>query len=588
MAQFFKFLLASCLGVIIASAVVFFGIIGIIGAMASQGNVPKPVSDDSVLRITFDNAIPEKTNNLEMDPFDFANDHILGVHDIIKSIEHAKTDDKIKGILIEADGVAAGFTTAGAVRRALADFKSSGKFIIAYSDYYTQGAYYMVSVADEIYVNPLGMVDFRGFAAQVPFFKDMLDRLGLKMQVFYAGKFKSATEPYRRDNMSEESKLQLREYLNELYAVMLNDISESRGVSVADLRKAADSYAANDPEAAVKLDLVDAVGYRDDALQDIRERIGLETDKSINTISLEDYSQSFKTSDSGSDKIAVVYAEGTILDGKGDLGSVGSERYTKIINKIRKDDKIKAVVLRINSPGGSAIASENIWRELSLLRETGKPVIASMGDYAASGGYYIACMADTIFAEPTTLTGSIGVFNIIPSAQKMLADKAGIRFDTVKTGRYAAGISPFYDLSEDEKQLIQRRTEQTYDIFLRRVAEGRKMDKAKVHEIAQGRVWTGVTADKIGLVDEIDTLNNAIATAARMAGLEDYRISEYPQTKEPIEQFFDKFLNEDEEPYSKVLMRKQLGAWYPYYRYFEDIQNSHGMQARLPFVLQFQ
>lgn len=587
MAQFFKFLLASCLGVLIASAVVFFGAIAIIGAMASQGNTPKPVSDNSVLRITFDNVIPEKTNNLEMDPFDFSNDHILGVHDIIKSIEHAKTDDRIKGILIEADNVTAGFTTAGAVRRALADFKSSGKFIIAYSDYYTQGAYYMVSVADEIYVNPLGMVDFRGFAAQVPFFKDMLDRLGVSMQIFYAGKFKSATEPYRRNNMSDENKLQLREYLNELYAVMLTDISQSRGVSVADLRKAADSYAANDPEAAVKLDLVDAVGYRDDALQDIRERLGLESDKSIKTISLEDYSRSVGGSGSGSDKIAVVYAEGTILDGKGELGSVGSERYTKIINKIRKDDNIKAVVLRINSPGGSAMASENIWRELSLLRETDKPVIASMGDYAASGGYYIACMADSIFAEPTTLTGSIGVFNIIPSAQKMLADKAGIRFDTVKTGRYATGISPFYDLSEDEKQIIQRRTDQTYDVFLRRVAEGRKMDKAKVHEIAQGRVWTGISADRLGLVDEIGGLKNAIETAARMAGLESYRISEYPQTKEPIEQFFDRFMDE-EEPYSKVLLRKQLGAWYPYYRYFEDIQNSQGMQARLPFVLQFQ
>lgn len=587
MAQFFKFLLASCLGVIIASAVVFFGFFAIIGALASQGNVAKPVSDDSILRITFDNAIPEKTNNLEMDPFDFANDHILGVHDIIKSIEHAKTDDKIKGILIEADGIAAGFTTAGDVRRALADFKSSGKFIIAYSDYYTQGAYYMVSVADEIYVNPLGMVDFRGFAAQVPFFKDMLDRLGVSMQIFYAGKFKSATEPYRRNNMSDESKLQLREYLNELYAVMLSEISESRGVSVADLRKAAETYAANDPEAAVKLDLIDAVGYRDDALQNIRERIGLESDKSINTISLEDYSRNVGASGSGSDKIAVVYAEGSIVDGKGDMGSVGSERYTKIIHKIRKDDNIKAVVLRINSPGGSAMASENIWRELTLLRETDKPVIASMGDYAASGGYYIACMADSIFAEPTTLTGSIGVFNIIPSAQKMLADKAGIRFDTVKTGRYATGISPFFDLSEDEKQIIQRRTDQTYDVFLRRVAEGRKMDKAKVHEIAQGRVWTGTTADKIGLVDEIGGLKNAIETAARMAGITEYRISEYPQTKEPIEQFFERFMNE-EEPYSKVLLRKQLGSWYPFYRYFEDIQSSHGMQARLPFVMPFQ
>lgn len=586
MAQFIKFVFASCLGVIIASMVIVFGGIGMISALASQGEAPEQVSDNSVLTIDFDNTIPEKTNNLEMDPFDFANDRILGVHDIIKSIEYAKTDDRIKGIFIEADGIPAGFTTATAVRDALIDFKTSGKFIVAYSDYYTQGAYYMVSVADEIYVNPLGMVDFRGFAAQVPFFKDMLDRLGITMQVSYAGKFKSATEPYRRNNMSEESKLQLREYLDELYGVMLNEISEVRGVSVAELRKIADSYAANDPEVAVKYDLIDAVGHRDDALQDIRDRMGIEEDKSINTISLEGYSQSVNSKKSGSDRIAVVYAEGTIVDGKGESGSVGSDRYTKIINKIRKDDNIKAVVLRINSPGGSAMASENIWRELSRLRETGKPVIASMGDYAASGGYYIACIADSIYAEPTTLTGSIGVFNIIPSAQKMLAEKAGIRFDTVKTGRFATGISPFFDLSEEEKQIIQKRTDQTYNLFLSRVADGRKMEKEKVHEIAQGRVWTGTKASTIGLVDKIGDLDAAVAAAARMAGTDSYRISEYPETKEPIQQFLERFLDE-EEPYSKVLLRKQLGNWYPFYRHIEEIQNSNGMQTRLPFVLQF-
>lgn len=586
MAQFIKFVFASCLGVIIASMVIVFGGIGMISALASQGEAPEQVSDNSVLTIDFDNTIPEKTNNLEMDPFDFANDRILGVHDIIKSIEYAKTDDRIKGIFIEADGIPAGFTTATAVRDALIDFKTSGKFIVAYSDYYTQGAYYMVSVADEIYVNPLGMVDFRGFAAQVPFFKDMLDRLGITMQVSYAGKFKSATEPYRRNNMSEESKLQLREYLDELYGVMLNEISEARGVSVAELRKIADSYAANDPEVAVKYDLIDAVGHRDDALQDIRDRMGIEEDKSINTISLEGYSQSVNSKKSGSDRIAVVYAEGTIVDGKGESGSVGGDRYTKIINKIRKDDNIKAVVLRINSPGGSAMASENIWRELSRLRETGKPVIASMGDYAASGGYYIACIADSIYAEPTTLTGSIGVFNIIPSAQKMLAEKAGIRFDTVKTGRFATGISPFFDLSEEEKQIIQKRTDQTYNLFLSRVADGRKMEKEKVHEIAQGRVWTGTKASTIGLVDKIGDLDAAVAAAARMAGTDSYRISEYPETKEPIQQFLERFLDE-EEPYSKVLLRKQLGNWYPFYRHIEEIQNSNGMQTRLPFVLQF-
>jgi protease-4 len=591
MGQFFKFLFASCLGVIIATFVLFGIGSAMIGKLVADAEKPQSINPNSVLHISLDNVIPEKTNNLEMDPTDFKNDKILGLHEIVETIENAQSDDRIKGIFLEIDGIYAGFSTASSLQEALVEFKESGKFIVAYSKYYTQGAYYLATSADKIYLNPLGMIDFRGFSAQIPFFKEMLDNIGIKMQVFYAGKFKSATEPYRRTDMSPENRTQIREYLDAIYGVYLDGISQNRNISIPELKKIADEYKASSAEDALKYGLVDAVGYRDEALDMIRDQIGLDKGEKVHAISLRAYNKSNppKTDYSKRNKVAVVYAEGTIIDGKSSPGSIGDNNYTKIIKRIRKDDRIKAVVLRVNSPGGSAMSSENIWRELNLLKETGKPLVVSMGDYAASGGYYIACNADSIYAQSNTLTGSIGVFSMIPSASKLMNDKIGISFDTVKTGKFSHGISPFYDITEEEGRILQARTNQMYETFLKRVADGRGMTRDEVHEIAQGRVWTGDKAKTLGLVDQVGDLDNAIAAAANMAELDEYRISEYPATKDPIMQILEEFLGEEDitKSRSNAMLKTQLGELYPYYEQVKTIQEFKGTQARLPFFVPF-
>lgn len=588
MGQFLKMLLASCLGVFLAMCLLSLVSISIIASLASQAEKPKHVSPNSVLHLTFENEIPEQTNNLEMQTFDLQNQKILGLSDIVHAIQAAAKDDNIKGILLETEQLGSGFATASTLRDAIADFRSQGKFVISYSKYYTQGAYYMASAADEIHVNPLGLIDFRGFASQMPFFKDMLDKVGIKMQVFYAGKFKSATEPYRRNDMSPENRLQLREFLDDVYGVFLKDISDSRKIEVAELRRIADGYLAGDPAEALRLKMVDGVGYRDEVLAGIRTRLGLKEKDKISFVKLNDYytANPPKSNFKIKDKIAVIYAEGTILDGKGDPGSIGDEKYVKLIEKIAADEKVKAVVLRVNSPGGSAMSSENIWRALTLLKDTGKPLVVSMGDYAASGGYYIACAADSILAEPNTLTGSIGVFNMLPSVHKLFNDKLGIHFDTVKTGRFATALSPMYDVSEDEARFLQKRTDQMYETFLKRVGDGRKMKRDAVNEIAQGRVWTGQRAIEIGLVDRLGGLEDAITSAAKLADLDEYRTVDYPAVKDPIQQFIEEITGV-EETRTRSAIKSQLGDWYPYYKFLQEIQSSKGMQARLPFMVPF-
>lgn len=588
MGQFFKFLFASCLGVFLA--ILAISVIGtaMLVQIAASAEKPTPIEPNSVLRLTFDNIIPEKTNNLEMDPFDLKNQKILGLQEILHSLETAKSDDNIKGILLEVDGIYMGFATAAVLREALVDFKDSGKFIIAYSKYYTQGAYYLASAADEIHINPLGMIDFRGFAAQVPFFKNLLDKLGIKMQVFYAGKFKSATEPYRRDNMSDENRLQIREYLDDMYKLFLTDISDSRQISVADLKQLANEYAASEPEQAFQAKLIDQITYRDETLQKVRNKLGLDEEDKLHLVSLKKYNNStpFQSKSKARERVAIIYAEGTILDGSGTNGTIGDEKYVKLIDKVRKDDRVKAVVLRVNSPGGSAMSSENIWRAMRLVKEAGKPIIVSMGDYAASGGYYIACMADSILAEPNTLTGSIGVFNMLPSTQKLFNEKLGIRFDTVKTGKFSHGFTPTYDLTPEEGRIIQKRTDKMYETFLDRVGEGRGMTRDEVHAVAQGRVWTGRKAAEIGLVDALGDLNRAVKSAASMADLEDYRILEYPQPKDALQEFLE-YLTDMEDVRTRSMLKKELGQLYPQYQFVKELQESNGMQTRLPFMIPF-
>ncbi|MCB9283977.1 MAG: signal peptide peptidase SppA [Lewinellaceae bacterium] len=586
MRQFFKFLFASCLGVILAGALLSLIGVGIIGGLISQSEKTKTVKPNTVLRLTLDQQVPEQTNNLEMNPFDVKNQYILGLDDMLQAIAQAKDDDRIQGIFIDLKQIALGPATAGTLRHALLDFKTSGKFIYAYGENFTQGSYYLASVADKIYLNPLGDLDFRGFAVIQPFFKNMLDKIGVHMQVSYAGNFKSATEPFRYTQMSPENRLQVHEYVQSLYNYYLQGISDSRGISVPDLKTIADEWKVRNPDDAVETGLIDAVGYQDQVMTDMREKLGLEEDDKISFLTPADYYQAKGSNQDFSvkDKVAVVYAEGTIEDGEGKPGTIGDEQYVKWLEQIRKDDKVKAVVLRVNSGGGSALASENIWRELSLIKESGRPIVVSMGDYAASGGYYISCIADSIYAEPNTLTGSIGVFSMMPNAESLFEDKLGITFDTVKTGDYSTSLTPFYSWTDSERQIMQEDVNEIYETFLKRVADGRKMTRDQVHEVAQGRVWTGQRALELGLVDDLGGMDKALATASSLAGIQKYRTTEYPKIKDPIQQFIDTFMDE-EDGFQARLVSREMGEYADLYKYAQEIKNAKGVQARLPFVL---
>ncbi|MFK8102181.1 MAG: signal peptide peptidase SppA [Saprospiraceae bacterium] len=584
MGQFIKFIFASCLGVLLAS-VVIFGIGGMaVSGLVSKAEKVKVVQPNTVLELNFDEAIPEKTNNLAIDPYSFSQDDKVGLHDMIQAIRYAKDDDNIKGIFLDVSSLNVGAATASALRAALVDFKESGKFITAYGIYLSQGAYYVASVADKIALNPVGGLAFQGLGVQIPFFKDALDRLGVKMQIFYAGDFKSATEPYRLNKMSENNRLQIKEYLDGLYQVILTDISNSRGISESELRNIADNLLVQSPEDALNLKMVDALAYRDEVYDDLRERLGFSEKEDIRTVGIWSYYKKAKAKLNFSikDKVAVVIAEGVIVNGEGELGEVGGQKYARLIRKLRKDDKIKAIVLRVNSPGGSATASDIIWRELLLAKEAGKPVVVSMGDYAASGGYYIAAMADTIYAQPNTITGSIGVFGMIPSMEEMLRDKVGVRFDAVKTGKFSTGISPFVDISEEEKTVIQKSVEDFYETFLKRVADGRGMTRDEAHKVAQGRVWTGTKAKSLGLVDALGDLDDAIQTAANLADLSTYRTTEYPKLKAPLELMIDRFSGKRK---TSLLLKEELGDMYFYLKQMEDIKKMSGVQARLPFEI---
>ncbi len=585
MGQFIKYVFASCLGVLLAGFALF-GIMGaVIGGLASSGNQAVKVSSNSILELDFSDPIPEKSNNVQRNDFALETDKVLGLHDMIKAVEAAKEDDKIKGIFLDLSSVSGGMGTKASIREALIDFKESGKFIIAYAKYYTQGSYYIASVADKVYLNPVGDMDFRGFASEVTFFKNMLDKMGVKMQVFYAGKFKGASEPYRRTDLSEENRLQIREYISGLYDIFLTDIAESRGIAKTELSRIADQMAIRSPEDALQYKLVDALGYYDEAVNELRVRLDLEEDDKLKSVNIVDYEKGVKkTNYKIKDRIAVVYAEGGINTGTGNAGTIGDEKYMKLLRKIRKDDKIKAVVLRVNSGGGSALASDNIWREMTRIKEKGKPVVVSMGDVAASGGYYIACMADKIYAEEGTITGSIGVVGAIPSAQELMNDKIGITLDTVRTGKYSAGISLGRDISEDERAVIQEGVSRVYQTFKQRVADGRGMNVEQVEQIAQGRVYTGSRALELGLVDEIGGLGDALETAAELAELEEYRTKEYPFIKEPIQELMDQ-LTGKKDAQIEGLLQKELHDFYPYYQEIKNIKDFKGIQARMPFVI---
>lgn len=549
MRTFFQSILGSCLGVILAFLVIFMILFGIGTSFYSAGKDITKVKANTVIRLKLDKDLPELTNNVSK--MGLANlmdqNKILSIHDYANLINRAASDKNIKGIYLDHKSMAIGQTKREILEVALKKFRESGKFIYSYGEYYSGPAYHLATLSDEIALFPNGGIDLRGTAAIIPHFKSLSEKIGVNFETYFAGKFKSATEPFRLDHMSEANKLQTQSYLNSLFDEMLKDISKNRSIDSVTLQNIINGYSSRNAKMAKENGLIDLIIYEDEMIQHIKEKLGLKEDEDINFISLADYYQSepLKKNYSKEDKIAVIYAEGNIHDGPQQSGTISGDAYVKTLRKIRKDDNVKAVVLRIDSPGGSAMASEKIWRELKLIQENGVPVLASMGAYAASGGYYIASGAEYIVAEPTTITGSIGVFILFPKIDELMTEKLGINVDTVQTNRFSAAFTPFFPSSPDEKRILQSEVDQIYEVFLERVADARHMSHDEVNEVAQGRVWTGKQAISKGLVDELGNLENTIQKAAEMANIGEYRIVTYPEVKAPIYQLLEELTGEE-------------------------------------------
>ncbi len=593
MKSFFKSVFASCLGIVIAFAAIF--LIILIFAATSM-STSTSYSDNSILKLSLEEIVPEKTDNVVQSSSMFSNKvEALGLRRILKLIDAAAKDDKIKGILIENGSTSVGQATLLSLTEGLKKFKESGKFIYSYADYHSQSSYMLCSVADSMFLNPQGGVDLKGFAVAIPFFKNTLDKIGVGMNIFYAGNFKSATEPYRLNEMSEYNRIQTRAFLDDMKDIMIDVISANRPLSREKIDNIMNELGGRTAEKSLENGLVDVIFYKDEMEDFLKEKLGVKKDKKLKTISLSKYNTlaDIKEESKDKDKIAIVYAEGEIAYGGNEPGVISDERYMKMLRKIRNDDNIKAVVLRVNSPGGSAFASEMIWRELEQIKAAGKPVIASFGDYAASGGYYISSGADVIVSEPNTLTGSIGVFSILPDATKLFNDKLGINFDTVKTNDLAVGFSPFLPLSDKERALLQESTLDIYDLFLERVSKGRNLPLDSTKVIAQGRVWTGRAAQKIGLVDKLGSLEDAIGIAAEKAGMDAYKIVEYPFVKED---FFTSIIkgiiqgqngDDDEGVLLNVANDKNAQKWLEMARQAQSIIKMKEPQARMPFIVEW-
>jgi protease-4 len=585
MKEFFKFVFASMLGVILSFFVLIllsiFTIIGIASTVGEESQVE--VEDQSVMHLRLDYPITERTskNPLEnLNVFGIESERNIGLNDILISIEKAKTDKKIKGIYIDVSYIQSGYAAIEEIRNKLIDFKKSGKFVLAYSEVYTKGAYYLASAANKVYLNPQGMIDFRGFSTEITFFKGALDKLEIEPQIIKVGTYKSAVEPFILDKMSKANKEQVTSFLGSLYDHYITKIAESRNIPKDSLLTVANLVLVRTAEDGVKYRLVDGLKYKDEVLSELKSLTGIVQSKDLNSVAIADYvSIANEQKSSSSNRIAVVYAVGEIISGEGNDETIGSERISRAIRKARTDKKVKAVVLRINSPGGSALASDVIWREVELTKKV-KPVMVSMGDVAASGGYYIACNADSIFAQPNTITGSIGVFGIIPNMQKFFNNKLGITFDGVKTGKFA-DISITRPLQEDEKMMLQQEINQIYKTFTQKVADGRRKSVSYIDSIGQGRVWSGSEALKNGLVDRLGNIDDAIRAAAKKAKLKEYKIVEFPSQKDPFQEIFETSSDKIRTYFTK----QELGDSYIYYQQLKSVINRSGMQARIPFEI---
>ncbi len=587
MKQFFKYVLATIVGVVISSIVGLLFFIGVIGAIVSSSdNKEVKVDDNSILFIDLKQEIVDRASDNPFKGIDFATfqpNSPIGLNQIIKALANAKEDPKIKGILLELDAVNAGAATAEEIRNALIDFKSSGKFIVSYSNSYSQKAYYLASIADSIFLNPEGMIEWLGLRSEIMFFKKALEKLGVEPQILRHGKFKSAVEPFMLDKMSPENREQTQTYLLSIWNHWVAGISNSRGIPVADLNRMANQLEAYNAQKANELGLIDSTIYKDELIAILKQKLNVPEKEDLKSIELKKYINAPEVAKRkfSKDKIAVIYASGEIGMGEGGDDQIGSEGLSRTIRKARRDSTIKAIVFRINSPGGSALASEVIWREVDLATKV-KPVIVSMGDVAASGGYYIAAPATTILANPTTITGSIGVFGLFFNVQNALDKKLGVNVEVVKTNDHADFFTPFRPMTNEEKAIGLRFIEDTYQTFIGHVSEGRGISVDQVDSIGQGRVWSGVNAKEIKLVDDFGGLTDAIKLAAEKAGLENYRLVEMPKQKK----FFEELMQSMSSEAKAWILRDEFGTSFRYYNRLKNMINNQGIQARIPYDIE--
>ena len=587
MREFFKYVFATVVGIVISTVLLFIlffvMMIGIISTIGEEKKVM--VKNNSILYLNLDQAITERTpeNSLSELPFFGSGDEkTIGFPDLIRALKAAKTDEKIKGIYINVTAPNAGMATMLEVRNAILDFKTSRKPIIAYSEVYSQGAYYLASAASKVYLNPQGGLEFKGFSSELTFFKGALDKLGIEAQIIRVGNYKSAVEPFTNTKMSEYNRQQVTAYVGGLYQTFLEGISKSRNISTTDLHALASAYKIQQPQDALNYKLIDGIKYKDEILDELRKLTNQDKKNTVEIVSINNYVKNLPANSTftGKNRIAVIYANGDIVGGEGSDEQIGSERISRAIRKARLDDDIKAIVLRVNSGGGSALASEVIWREVELSKKI-KPVIASFGDVAASGGYYIGCAADSIFVQPNTITGSIGVFGIIPNMQNLLNNKLGITFDGVKTGQYSDIMSVNRPLTAGERFIIQNGVNHIYDTFLSRVATGRKKTKAQIDSIGGGHVWIGTDAIKNGLADRLGSFNDAIAAAAKKAKLTDYKVVEYPEKIDPLKSL----LANAKENNSIYYTKKELGENYLLYKQMQKAISNAGIQAKMDYEI---
>lgn len=586
MRQFFKFTFASALGFLLTFIVLILILFGIISsAISFAEDKTVLVSDNSILSLKLNTPVTDR--GVAQPSFgDFASfaEKPVGLNDILKNIKKASADEKIKGIYINITEPKAGIATLQEIRNALKEFKKSGKFIISYAENYSQSSYYIASVSDKVYLNPEGAILFKGLNAEIMFYKNLLEKIDVEAQIIRHGKFKSAVEPFFLEKMSKANKEQTKKYISSIWNELVNAISESRKISVEELNNIADKLLLETANDAVKYQFADKLLYKDEIIALLRNKAGINKNEKLSVVTMKQYVDAIvpklrKTVPRN--KIAVIYAQGSIKSGEGEDLVIGSEKISRLIRKARKDSTIKAIVFRVNSPGGSALASDVMWRETVLAAKT-KPFVVSMGDVAASGGYYISCAADSIFASPTTITGSIGVFGVIPNFQGLVTDKIGITFDHVKTNENSGFFSVNRPLTKFERNIIQKSVETIYDSFITKVSVGRDLTKEQVDNIGQGRVWAGSDAKEIGLIDAFGGLNRAILSASRMAKIENnYRIVEYPKTLEPLEKIINELKGNDKT----IALKTELGPLYSYYSYLKEMYEMKGVQARLPYEI---